>query len=105
MIGVEEYAPVTARLAMLRGATKSPNPPRITVFPCSASGLQAKPTRGLTTCDEFLKTAVLPGLANVKPPGTAKEPTGIWGMGLLAYAATAAAAMGFATLAAKPSSV
>ena len=42
-----------ARFAMVTGATKTPNAPRNTVLPLKTSGVQAKPTRGLTMWELF----------------------------------------------------
>jgi len=50
VIGLVEGLSSTPKERMVTGATKMPKPPRTTVFPWKASGVQARPTRGLNTC-------------------------------------------------------
>src|ERR1022692_5012221 len=80
--------------AIVTGATKTPKPVRTTVFPWSALGVQARPTRGLKTCDLFWKTAVCPAPGKVRPPSTLKALAASWVIGALVYAAVAAAESG-----------
>ena len=104
-IGLLEYEPVGFRFDIAIGCTNIPKPPRNTVLPPNLSGLQAKPTRGLTRFEVLSQIDPSCGVANVRPPGTAKLPAGICGIGFLLYAAMAAAAIGFADVVSKPFTV
>src|ERR1039458_4563379 len=60
VLGLVEYLPFTSMVEITTGATNMPKPPRMTVLPWRKSGVQAKPTRGLTRWESFLLTAVWP---------------------------------------------
>src|ERR1035437_9067693 len=54
VMGVVEYLPFTSMVEITTGETNMPKPPRRTVLPFKKSGVQAKPTRGLTRWELFL---------------------------------------------------